>query len=274
MNGSVIKRRFLIMRRSLYSLLLPVVLNNMLWVSTTAAQERKATISGHATDTNHDPLVGARVELQPLGQTATTDGLGQFTISDLAPGKYALTVSYVGFTPFSTEVNLGPGASANVDAVLQIATVSQEVIVRGQRERGEIEALNREETSDNIVQVLPADVITSLPNTNIADAVGRLPSVSLERDEGEGKYVQIRGTEPRLSNVTIDGVHVPSPEAGVRNIKLDTVPADIVDRIEVFKPLLPNHEGDAIGGSVNLVTKTPGEKPTFDFASQGGYTPI
>jgi hypothetical protein len=93
------------------------------------------------------------VELQPLGQTAITDSQGQFTISDLAPGKYALTISYVGFTPFSTEVNLGAGGSANVDAVLQIATVSQEVIVRGQRERGEIEALNREETSDNIVQV-------------------------------------------------------------------------------------------------------------------------
>ena len=62
--------------------------------------------------------------------------------------------------------------------------------------------------------MLPAEVITSLPNTNVADAVGRLPSVSLERDEGEGKYVQIRGTDPRLSNLTINGVHVPSPESG------------------------------------------------------------
>jgi hypothetical protein len=117
-------------------------------------------------------------------------------------------------------------------------------------------------------------VITSLPNTNIADAVGRLPSVTLERDEGEGKYVQIRGTEPRLSNVTINGVHVPSPEAGVRNIKLDAVPSDIVERIEVNKTLSPNQDGDAIGGSVNLVTKTPTEKPTYSFGAQGGYTPI
>src|SRR6202030_2893204 len=80
-------------------------------------------------------------------------------------------------------------------------------------------------------------VINSLPNTNVADAVGRLPSVSLERDEGEGKYVQIRGTEPRLSNVTINGVNVPSPEGVVRNIKLDAVPANLVERIEVFKTL-------------------------------------
>jgi TonB-dependent receptor len=237
------------------------------------AQERKGSMTGHATDTNHDPLVGARVELQPLGQTAITDSQGQFTISDLAPGKYTLTISYVGFTPFSTEVNLGPGASANVDAVLQIATVSQEVIVRGQRERGEIEALNREETSDNIVQVLPADVITSLPNTNIADAVGRLPSVSLERDEGEGKYVQIRGTEPRLSNVTVDGVHLPSPEA-VRNVKLDAIPADLVDSVEINKTLSANQEGDAIGGSVNLVTKKATDQPYVSLIAMGGHTPV
>jgi TonB-dependent receptor len=237
------------------------------------AQERKGFITGHATDTNHDPLVGARLELQPLGQTAITDSQGQFTISELAPGKYTLTISYVGFTPFSTEVNLGPGASANLDAVLQIATVSQEVIVRGQRERGEIEALNREETSDNIVQVLPADVITSLPNTNIADAVGRLPSVSLERDEGEGKYVQIRGTEPRLSNVTVDGVHLPSPEA-VRNVKLDAIPADLVDSVEINKTLSANQEGDAIGGSVNLVTKKATDQPYVSLTAMGGHTPV
>src|SRR5690349_5136163 len=238
-----------------------------------SAQEHKSSIAGHATDINHDGLVGARVDLQPIGRTTTTDSLGQFTISDLAPGKYILTVSYVGFTSFTTEVNVGPGAVANVDAVLQIATVSQEVIVRGERERGEIEALNREETADNIVQVLPADVITSLPNTNIADAVGRLPSVSLERDEGEGKYVQIRGTEPRLSNVTVDGVHLPSPEA-VRNVKLDAIPADLVDSVEINKTLSANQEGDAIGGSVNLVTKKPSDQPYISLDAMGGFTPI
>src|SRR5205823_10765820 len=162
-----------------------------------------------------------------------------------------LTVSYVGFKPFSTEIIVTAGQAAHVGAVLQIGTRNEIVTVRGERERGELEAINRERTADNIVQVLPAEVITSLPNTNIADAVGRLPSVSLERDEGEGKYVQIRGTEPRLSNVTIDGVHVPSPEA-VRNVKLDAIPADLVDSVEISKTLSANQEGDAIGGSVNL----------------------
>ncbi|HVS86912.1 MAG TPA: TonB-dependent receptor [Candidatus Acidoferrum sp.] len=261
------------MRRSLFSLFLVALLFNVLLLSPVDAQERKATITGHATDVNHDPLVGAKVELQPLGQTAITDAQGGFKISDLAPGSYTVAISYVGFTSFSKQVTVAAGGTANVDAELQIETVSEQVIVRGERERGEIEALNREQTADNIVQVLPAEVITSLPNTNIADALGRLPSVSLERDEGEGKYVQIRGTEPRLSNVTLDGVHVPSPES-VRNVKLDVIAADLIDSVEINKTLSPSQEGDAIGGSINLVTKRAGEQPFLSITGRGGYTPI
>src|SRR6267143_2040512 len=237
------------------------------------AQERKGGISGHVTDVNHDALVGARVEVQPNGYAVATDAQGAFTISDLAPGKYTLAVSYVGFKPFSKDVNVASGSVTNADAALEIETVNEQIIVPGERERGEIEAINREMNADNIVQVLPAEVITSLPNTNIADAVGRLPSVSLERDEGEGKYVQVRGTEPRLTNLTLDGVHVPSPES-VRQVKLDAIPADLVDSVEINKTLSPSQEGDAIGGSVNLVTKRAGERPFMSLQTMGGYTPV
>jgi TonB-dependent receptor len=264
------------MRKSLqafFLFFLVTPLFNVLCLTPVKAQERKATIKGQATDTNHDPLVGARVELQPLGQNAVTDAQGQFTIPDVAPGKYTVTISYVGFKPFSKEVSVGSGATVTVDGELRIDTVTESVIVRGERERGEIEALNREETADNIVQVLPAEVIVSLPNTNIADALGRMPSVSLERNEGEGQYVQIRGTEPRLSNVTLDGVHVPSPES-FRNVKLDVIAADLVDSVEINKTLSPSQEGDAIGGSVNLVTKRATEQPFLSIEGRGGYTPI
>ena len=111
-------------------------------------------------------------------------------------------------------------------------------MVTAGRLQGDAEAVNVERMSAKIVQVAPAGVITSLPNTNIADAVGRLPSVSLERDEGEGKYVQIRGTEPRLNNLTINGVNVPSVEVTVRNVKMDAIPANGIERIEVYKTLV------------------------------------
>src|SRR6202171_1144548 len=168
-----------------------VLLTSLLGAGVARGQERRGSISGHATDVNHDALVGARVEVQPSGYSVTTDQQGAFTISDLTPGKYTLTITYVGFKPFSIEVTVQSGAVTSADEALEIESVNQQVIVPGEREHGEIEALNREINADNIVQVLPAEVITSLPHTNIAVAVGRLPSVSLERDEGEGKYVQV-----------------------------------------------------------------------------------
>src|SRR5262249_10313730 len=147
-------------------------------------------------------------------------------------------------------------------ASLAVKSKNEEIIVTAPRVHGEAEAINRSRDADNILQVIPADVITSLPNANIADALGRLPSVTLERGEGEGKYVQLRGAEPRLSNVTIDGVNVPSPESGVRQIKLDTLASDLVESVEINKTLQANQDGDGIGGSVNLKTKTAGDVPS------------
>ena len=262
------------MRRVSHLALLLSVAFGCLWPAAVRAQERKGTISGTVRDSSKSVLPGALIEVQGSDKRVVSDAQGQFRITDLAPATYTLTVSYVGFAPFTTMAKVEGGQEANVDAELQVASKSDQLIVTAERLRGEAEAINTERTADDIVQVLPANVITSLPNTNIADAVGRLPSVTLERDEGEGKYVQIRGTEPRLSNVTVDGVHLPSPEANVRNIKLDSIPSGIVEDIQVSKTLSPNQDGDAIGGSVNLVTKTPLEKPTYTFGVQGGYTPI
>ena len=260
--------RALFRRASIWSLIVSLFL-----LAGASAQERRWMIVGRVMDARQGVLQGARIDLQPGAISVVSDGHGDFTMTNLAAGKYTLTVSYVGFDPFSTEVNVTGDTAPRVEAKLQIGTKSEVVTVRGERERGEVEAINIERTADNIIQVLPNEVITSLPNTNIADAVGRLPSVSLERDEGEGKYIQIRGTEPRLSNVTINGIHMPSPE-NVRNVKLDVIPADLVDMVEINKTLSANQDADAIGGSVNLVTKSPADAPYVTILGMGGYTPI
>src|SRR5207249_7138709 len=159
-------------------------------------------------------------------------------------------------------------------AQLGVASQNLEVLVTAERASGEAEEVNRQRNADNVVQVLTSDVIRSLPNANMADALGRLPNVTIERDEGEGKYVQVRGTEPRLTNTTIDGVNVPSPEGRVRQIKFDAIPADLVESVEINKTLEANMDGDGIGGSVDLKTKMAGEMPTLILHALGGYTPI
>ena len=239
-----------------------------------AAQERKGNISGHVTDNSGGVLQGAEIELQQKNVSLPSNGRGEFFINDLEPGSYTIAVTYVGFKPFAMPVTVVAGQTANIEVTLEVESQNLEVLVTAERAYGEAEAVNRERSADNILQVLPADVLRSLPNANMADALGRLPSVTIERDEGEGKYVQIRGTEPRLANVTIDGVNTPSPESGVRQIKLDAIPADIVESVEINKTLQANMDPDGIGGSVNLVTKTASERPTVNLSGMGGYTPI
>ena len=242
-------------------------------LSSSAAVAQVGAISGTAKDTSGAVLAGAQVELDK-GPAAVSDGEGQFTISNVAPGSHTVTVNYVGFTPATTTVTVTAGQTARANIALDVASKNDVVIVTVERAHGEAEAINESRTSDNILNVLPSEVIESLPNANVADAVARLPGVTLERDEGEGKYVQIRGTEPRLSNLTIDEVEVPSPEGGIRQVKLDVIPTEMVEMVQINKTLQANQDGDAIGGSVNIVTKTAHEPPTLTIYGNGGFTPI
>jgi Carboxypeptidase regulatory-like domain/TonB-dependent Receptor Plug Domain len=237
------------------------------------AQHGTGTIIGRVVDREGAVLPGARVELEPKMLSVATNGQGEYTIAGVAPGEYTLKISYVGFQDFTAKVTVKAAQVSRTDATLQVSGGSQEVTVVADAQ-GVAEAVNEQRTSDNIVDVMPAGVIQSLPNENIADVVGRVPGVSLERDEGEGKYVQIRGTEPRLNNTTVDGIEVPAPEDNVRQVKLDTIPADIVESVEVNKTLSASQDAAAIGGTVNLVTKKAGDTPTLTLEGIGGFTPI
>src|SRR5712675_2346713 len=238
------------------------------------AQGGKGAIRCRVSDPSGGALIGAEIILQQNDASMVSDAQGQFFVNNLEPGSYTVEVSYVGFTAVKKDAVVVAGQTANVDVKLEVASVNLEVLVTAERASGEVEEINRERSADNVVQVLTSDVIRSLPNANMADALGRLPSVSIERDEGEGKYVQVRGTAPRLTNTTIDGVNVPSPESGVRQIKFDAIPADLVESVEISKTLQSNQDGDGIGGSISLVTKTATARPTVTLSRLGGYMPI
>ncbi len=252
---------------------LAAVLVLAVFASPAFAQGAKGALSGRAADTENAVLPGAQVRVDPGNISVATDRQGEFTITNLVPGTYKVTISYVGFLSYTAEVKVVAGQAMRVDAVLKVQAKGEVVEVVADAQ-GEAQAINEQRTSDNILEVVPQGVIQSLPNENIADVVGRMPGVSLERDEGEGKYVQIRGTEPRLNNTTVDGVELPAPEDNVRQFKLDTIPSDIVEAVEVNKTLAANQDADAIGGTVNLVTKKAGDLPTLKFEGIGGFTPI
>jgi TonB-dependent receptor len=241
------------------------------WLS---AQGSRSAITGRVVDSSGAILQGARIQLEPTGLSAASDAQGAFGFADIPSGSYKVSVSYVGFNSFAADVTVAAGETKTVDARMDVNSTNESVLVTAERPRGEAEAINRTATADNILQVLPAEVITSLPNANVADALGRMPSVTLERIEGEGVYIQVRGTEPRLTNTMVNGISIPAPEPGVRQIRLDVIPADLVESVEINKTLSPNIDGDGIGGSVNLKTKIAGEFPTLTAYGIGGYNNI
>ncbi len=234
----------------------------------------KASITGHVTDASQAAIQSARVVVTPGGIVTTSDALGDFLVAGLAPGSYTVTVTSVGFEPLVQTLTVAAGQTVPLNAVLQVASGSEEVVVSAGSGQNMLQAINEEITSPNIVNVMPETEILALPNANVADAIGRLPGVTVQRDEGEAVYVQVRGLDPRLTNTTIDGVTIPSPESNVRQVILATIPADMVQSIELNKTLSANQDADGIGGSVNMVTKMAGEAPTFDAISTLGYSPI
>ena len=237
-------------------------------------QSTKGAVSGKVADASGAVIQKAAIKLEPSGLTTTSDALGEFLLPLVAPGTYSLSVDSIGFTSFTKSVTVTGGQTQHVDVTLAVSSNSEQVVVSAESGQNEIQAINEEITSPNILQVMPETQILSLPNANVADAIGRMPGVTVQRDEGEAVYVQVRGLDPRLTNTTIDGVTIPSPESNVRQVILATIPADMVQSIELNKTLSANQDADGIGGSVNMVTKMAGEAPTFDAISTLGMSPI
>jgi TonB-dependent receptor len=238
------------------------------------AQSDKGVIAGSVVDSQGGAVPGAQLQLAPLGIISVSNNQGLFNLPAVPAGHYTLSVSYVGFETQKTEIEITANQALNVNLTLKVASTSEEILITADRPHGEAEAINQTRTADNILQVLPAEVIRSLPNANVADAIGRLPSVTLYRIEGEGVYIQVRGTEPRLTNVTVNGVTLPSPEPTVRQVRLDVIPSDLVEAVELNKTLSANQDANGIGGSVNLRTKEAGDAPTLNLFGDGGYTNI
>ncbi|MFC5861772.1 TonB-dependent receptor [Acidicapsa dinghuensis] len=244
------------------------------------AQNQAGSISGTLTDSAGAVLRGAQVSVPAKGLIVSTDEQGRFFFSGLQSGDYEISVSYIGFQKLTKTVTVNAGISTLVSLQLQVASNNQSVLVTATSASAEVEAVNEERAADNLIQVMPSQTITSLPDRNLGDAIGRMASVALTRNEGQDNFVAVRGTEPRLNNTTVDGFNMPSEDPGIREFDFFAVPTGIVDSVKVSKTLEANMDGDGIGGSINLVTKTASDTPTYQItamggiSAMGGYTPI
>lgn len=130
------------------------------------------------------------------------------------------------------------GATEYVDVIGQAAAID--------------EALQEQRRSDSIESVIHADGVAQLPDENAAEAVQRVPGVSVERDQGEGRFVSVRGLGPDLNAVTINGTLLPSPSADIRAVGLDVLPAELVQSLTVVKTTTPDMDANSLGGTIEI----------------------
>lgn len=137
--------------------------------------------------------------------------------------------------------------------------------------QGQRRAINSQKNNMGITNVVSADQVGKFPDSNIGDALKRISGINVQYDQGEARFGQVRGTSADLSSVTINGNRVPSAEGDTRNVQLDLIPADMIQTIEVNKVVTADMDGDAIGGSINLVTKNSPYKRTIAATAGTGY---
>ena len=213
---------------------------------------------------------GASIYIEKLHTGVTSDVNGFYTFSNLDPGTYTVKVSYVGYSPVELKITIPAGRTLEKDVVLNEGVELQEVVVGGAFQ-GQRRAINSQKNNMGITNVVSADQVGKFPDSNIGDALKRISGINVQYDQGEARFGQVRGTSADLSSVTINGNRVPSAEGDTRNVQLDLIPADMIQTIEVNKVVTADMDGDAIGGSINLVTKNSPYKRTIAATAGTGY---
>ncbi|MFN3819559.1 TonB-dependent receptor [Blastomonas sp.] len=145
-----------------------------------------------------------------------------------------------------------------------------DIIVRGSRPiaESEIAALRAQRESDSLVSVLASDSIGRLPDQNIAQAVSRLPGIGVQRDQGQARYINLRGSPLNWTTLSFDGIFVVSPEG--RDARFDSIPSALASQVVVQKAVTPDLNGETIAGNVNIVTRSPFDYRGFHVAGKAG----
>ncbi|MEC8831656.1 MAG: TonB-dependent receptor, partial [Bacteroidota bacterium] len=226
-------------------------------IGTAIGQAQTGNIQGTITDENGIYVPGANVYVESLVKGAISNFDGKFTLVSIPEGNYTLKVSYMGYSDVEQQVTVTAGKTTPVNIVLVSSNVElAEVQVSAYGLSGQSKALNTQKNNMNITNVVSTDQIGKFPDANIGDAVKRIPGITMQVDQGEARNIIVRGLSPQLNSVTLNGSRIPSAESDNRNVQMDLIPSDMIQTIEVNKAVTPDMDADALGGSVNLVTRT------------------
>ena len=226
----------------------------LLAVSAQSVFAANGRVAGQVQDSvNNINLMGVLVSADS-GQTKTvTDRAGNYTIN-LSAGDHTLDFSYLGYSTVSRQITVAEGSisSLNIDFGRE-GMQMDEMVVSGQAV-GQARALNQQKNAPNLMNIVASDAIGRFPDQNAAEALDRIPGVSIERDMGEGRFVIVRGIDPHLNSASIDGISLASAEAGTRAVLLDVMPTNVMGSLIVTKALTADMPADSIGGHIEIVS--------------------
>ena len=249
------------------------------------------TIKGKILDSlTGDPLIGANVVVVGTNLGASSNLDGKVIIHDVPVGEKTLKISYIGYFTITEQVVVPEGGV--IEKVFQLKprpmNGQEKVVTSGYKNKGRGLSINQQLAFSNLTNVLSYYKMQELPDATIAESIGMLPGVTVNRQNGEANQVIILGMSPQFSNVTIEGVPMVSTSGGLaaansnngssnysdRSIDLSMLTDDMVSDVEVSKSLMPNMDADAIGGTVNLTLREAQSDLHSDLKVDGGYNDL
>ncbi len=237
------------------------------------AAAQTGSISGRVFDeTGNRFIQGVFVTLPELDRQAITDLEGRYSFRDVPAGNYTLNASYIGYTPRSQQVSVAAGQRAVADFAMASQLMELEAFqATAEVLAGQARAVNLQRAASGIQNVVNEEVFGQMDDGNIGVAISRMPGLTVDTDGSTEvqRYVNIRGFDASLNAVQLDGNRLSSSGSGSpsgrgrgtayggsgRAFRLDDVPADAITNVEIVKSPTPDMDGDALGGTVNLVTK-------------------
>ncbi len=240
-----------------------------------ASFAQQGILTGTVVDGQKLSLPGAMLKLSPGEIFTISDVYGKYEFLNVPAGEYTIQVEYMGYITADTQVAVIANKPTAVNLSMREAPIQgTEVVIMGDRLRGQAKALNVQKNNGNITNIVSADQVGRFPDANIGDAIKRIPGITMQNDQGEARDIIIRGLAPELNSVTLNGDRIPSAEGDNRKVQMDLIPSDMIQTIEVNKTLTPDMDADAIGGSVNLVTRASPNGERISATLSGGYNPI
>ena len=241
-------------------------------LGTSLSAQPAGSLSGRVTDASTGlALAGARVTVDGTGLETYTGPAGDYTLAGVPAGAHTVAVGYVGYADVTRRVEVDGATRLNV--VFNSETVELEKLVIEGAAVGTARAINQQRAAATLTSIVASDEIGNFPDQNAAEAIQRIPGISLYRDQGEGRYIVLRGLNYTYTSVKVNGGSFAGADLGERATALDVIPADALAAIEVTKVPTPDMDGEGLGGQVNIRTKSPFEADGLaaSFTAQGQY---